>query len=61
MSKIIKIIKPLFFFAITALIFYLIFRKVDYASLKEVFLRARWWYLAPVASVIFLSLVFAVP
>ncbi len=59
MSKIIKIIKPLFFFAITALIFYLIFRKVDYVSLKEVFLRARWWYLAPVASVIFLSLVFA--
>ncbi len=41
-----KIIKFLFFFALTASIFYLIFRKVNYLSLKEVFLNAKWQYLA---------------
>lgn len=57
MSKTIRFAKLLFFSAITALIFYLISRKIDYFSLKETFLSAKWWYIAPIASVIFLSLV----
>lgn len=43
--KITKFIKPLFFFAVTLLIFYLIFRKVDYLSLKEALLNVKWSYL----------------
>lgn len=45
MPKITKIIKFLFFLAVTFLIFYLIFQKIDYRSLKEVLLNANLFYL----------------
>ena len=58
-NRITKIIKILFFFAVTLLIFYLIFRKVDYLSLKEVFLNAKWYYLVLAILVILLAPVFS--
>lgn len=58
-NKLTKIIKILFFFTVTSLIFYLIFRKVDYFSLKEVFLNAKWYYLILAILVIFLAPVFS--
>ncbi len=57
MSETTRIIKFLFFFALTLLIFYLIFKKVDYLSLKEVFLNARWQYLVAVVPVVLLTVV----
>lgn len=59
MPKITKIIKPLFSIAITFLIFYLIFQKIDYRSLKKVFLNADLLYLAIAPLVIFLSPIFS--
>src|SRR3989344_3540618 len=59
MPAISKTIKRLFFLVVTVLIFYLLFRKIDYVSMKEVFLTARWEYLAVVFLAIFSSLVFA--
>lgn len=56
-NKITKIIKPLFFFAVTLLIFYFIFRKVDYFSLKEVLLNVKWRYLVLAFLIVLLTLV----
>lgn len=50
--KTIKLVKLLLFLAVTLLIFYLIFQKIDYVSLKEVFLNAKWPYLATGALII---------
>lgn len=58
-NKVKKIIKFLFFFGITMLIFYLIFRKTDYLSLKEVFLNIKWYYLALAVLTIFSTLIFS--
>lgn len=55
-----KFIKPLVFFAVTLLIFYLIFQKVDYPSLKEVFSNVKWRYLVLTALIIFSTLIFLV-
>lgn len=53
--KTIKFVKPLLFLAVTLLIFYLIFKKIDYVSLKEVFLNAKWQYLTTGALIIVLT------
>jgi len=58
-NKITKTIKILFFLVVTLLIFYLIFRKVDYLSLKEIFLNAKWYYLVAAFLVILLTPVFS--
>lgn len=49
-----KSIKFLIFLGVTLLIFYLIFRKVDYVSLKEILLNAQWQYLVLGVLIIFL-------
>lgn len=58
-NKVTKIIQILFLLAVTLLIFYLIFRKIDYLLLKEVFLNAKWYYLILAILVIVLAPVFS--
>ena len=59
MPKITKIIKFLFFLVVTLLVFYLIFRKIDYLSLKEILLNANLLYLVIGLLIIFLAPIFS--
>jgi len=56
-----KIAKFIFFLVVTLLIFYLIFQKqkIDFFSLKEVFLSVNFLYLASACLIIFLSSLFS--
>lgn len=58
-NKITKITRFAIFFAVTLLVFYFIFQKVDYRSLGEVLLNANLFYLAIGFLLIFLALIFS--
>lgn len=57
--KIMKFIKFLFFLAVTLLIFYLLFQRIDYLSLKKVLLNANLLYLAIAFLIILLVPIFS--
>ena len=58
-NKITKITRFTIFFAVTLLVFYFIFQKVDYRSLGEVLLNANLFYLVIGFLLIFLALIFS--